>query len=84
MAFAGQFNKGRRIGLLLGAGTQFATWFYAMHRLLQKRCALKATIHNQKVIDLPKTACAIEAVRDIEDNIFWKCIMSFSVLCSPL
>ncbi len=70
MVQASHFNKGKRIGLLCGAGIQFATWFYAMHRLFKQRQALKATIHNQKFIDLPKMGCVIEAVRDIEDNNF--------------
>ncbi len=36
----------------------------AMHRLLQHRHALKATINNQKFIDLPKMGLVIEAVRE--------------------
>ncbi len=51
-----------------------------MHRLLQQRHALKATIHNQKFIDLPKMGHGIEAVRDIEDNDFWKHI--YVLLCA--
>ncbi len=35
MTHASALNNGKRIGLLRGAGTRFATWFYAMHRLLR-------------------------------------------------
>ncbi len=72
MVQASHFNKGKRIGLLCGAGTQFATWFYVMHRLFRQRQAPKTTIHNQEFIDFPKTGCVIKSVRDIEDNNFWK------------
>ncbi len=46
MAQASIFNDGHKIGLLHGAGTHFATWFYAMHCLLRLKRALKATIHG--------------------------------------
>ncbi len=80
MAQASHLNKRKRKGLLCGARTWFATWFYAMHRLLQQRQALKATIHNQTFIDLPKTNGVIKAVRDTEDNNFWKHI--YVLLCA--
>jgi hypothetical protein len=46
------YNKGQLIGLLQGAGTWFATWFYAMHPALHLKQALVATIHQQKILDL--------------------------------
>ena len=46
MTQASALNNGKRIGLLRGAGTRFATWFYAMHRLLRQKRALYATVHS--------------------------------------
>ena len=45
-------NKGRKVGLLRGATTRFATWFYTMVRLLQLEEALIATIRQLKFRDL--------------------------------
>ena len=45
-------NGGRKVGLLRGAGTRMALWFYAMIRVLRLRQPLTATIHQQKFVDL--------------------------------
>ena len=47
MAQSSMYNKGRPVGLLRGAGTRFASWFYAMHQALRLRQALLSTIHQQ-------------------------------------
>jgi hypothetical protein len=65
-------NKGKKVGLLRGAGTRFATWFYAMMRLLRLKEPLKSTIHQQKFRDLTLTASAKAAVKDIGDDKMWK------------
>jgi hypothetical protein len=64
------------VSLLQGAGTKFATWFYAMHRALRLRKALLATIHQQKFLDLDsmKKPSVRMAVQDINDTKFWKCL----------
>jgi hypothetical protein len=66
------YNKGQLIGLLRGAGTWFATWFYAMHHALCLKQALLAMIHQQKFLDLEsaKKQSVPMAVQDIEDNKF--------------
>ncbi len=74
MAQASVFNDGHKIGLLQGAGTRFATWFYAMHRLLRLKRALKATIHGAAFESVAKNARVVLAVEDIEDEVFWKSI----------
>ena len=76
MAQSSVFNKGQMVGLLRGAGTRFATWFYAMHRALRLRKALLATIHQQKFLDLDsmKKPSVRMAVQDINDTKFWKCL----------
>ncbi len=74
MAQASIFNDGRKIGLLQGAGTHFATWFYAMHWLLRLKRALKATIHVAAFESVAKNARVVLAVEDIEDEVFWKSI----------
>ena len=67
-------NGGRKVGLLRGAGTRMALWFYAMIRALRLRQPLTATIHQQKFVDLNLNESAKAAVRDIKDDKFWKCI----------
>lgn len=71
------YNGGKEKGLLRGAGTRFANWFYAMHRLLQQHNALLATIHQEKFRSMAVTRTN-ERVRgcvlDIEDPSFWKAI----------
>jgi hypothetical protein len=52
MVQSSSYNKGQLIGLLRGAGTWFATWFYAMHCALRLKQALLAMIHQQKFLDL--------------------------------
>ena len=71
------YNKGRPVGLLRGAGTRFASWFYAMHRALRLRQALLSTIHHQqKFLELEsvKKQSVRGAIQDIEDRKFWKCL----------
>ena len=67
-------NNGRKIGLLRGAGTRMASWFYGMMRLLRLKQPLKATIHQQQFRDLTLNGSAKAAVHDIEDDKFWKCL----------
>lgn len=74
MAQSSSFNEGRKIGLFRGAGTRFATWFYAMHRLLRLKRALKATIHGAAFESVAKNARVVLAVEDIENEVFWKSI----------
>ncbi len=62
----------RKIGLLCRAGTQFATWFYAIHCLLRLKEVLKATIHSAVFESVSKNACIVLAVKDIEGEVFWK------------
>ena len=74
IAQAAAYNNGKKIGLLRGAGTRFATWFYAMHRALRMKPALKATIHNPSFSSLSKNDHVAAAIADIEDEVFWKAI----------
>jgi len=67
-------NGRRKVGLLRGAGTRMALWFYAMIRALRLRQPLTATIHQQKFVDLNLNESAKAAVRDIKDDKLWKCI----------
>ena len=74
MLQSAHFNDGGELGLLRGAGTRFATWFYAMHRLLCLKQALLATIHLQQFIqlDAAKKPRVKAAMQDINDIKFWK------------
>jgi hypothetical protein len=67
-------NIGRKVCLIRGAGTCVALWFYAMICLIPLQQPLKATIHQQKFLDLALTNSAKGAVHDIKDNNFWKCM----------
>ncbi len=80
MAQSALANKGRKVGLLWGAGTRMALWFYAMMRLLRLKQPLTATIHQQKIVDLNLNDSVRSAVQDIKDDKFWKCI--YLLLCA--
>ncbi len=68
MAQSALANRGKQVGLLQGAGAWFATWFYAVMRLLCLKGPLKSTIYQQKFRDLDLNSSAKAAVRDIEDD----------------
>ena len=63
-------NKGRQIGLLQGATTRFATWFYAMMGLLRMKDALLSTVHSAAFKDLEKMDVIHTAIFDITDPMF--------------
>ena len=74
LAQSAMANRGRKVGLLRGAGTRMALWFYAMMRLLRLKQALMATIHQQRFTDLTLNETVAMAVQDIENPDFWKCL----------
>ncbi len=61
-------NKDKQVGLLRGAGTRFASWFYAMMHLLCLKEPLKSTSHQQKFRDICLNASARAAVKNIGDE----------------
>ena len=70
-------NGGRAIGLLRGAGTRFATWFYAMHRALRLEGALLDTAHDPHFskLDIVKTNNRVMlAVHDVKSKSFWRAV----------
>lgn len=69
--------NGRPVGLLRGAGTRMAYWFYAMHRALRLQDVLLSTIHSPafSTLDIVKTDDRVRlAVTDMKDPIFWKAL----------
>ena len=74
MAQSSLSNRGKKVGLLRGAGTRMAMWFYAMIRLLRLENPLKATVHQEKFRSLPLNESARMAVLDIQEAKFWKCL----------
>jgi hypothetical protein len=87
MAQSALFNNGRQVGLLRGAGTRMASWFYAMHRALRLRPALVATVHQAQfsTIALVKTDERVRAaVNDIMDDDFWKSVYILNRAVYPL
>ena len=86
MAQSALFNKGRPIGLLRGAGTRMASWFYAMHRALRLRAALVATVHQAQFSTIPlvkKCDRVKAAVYDILNEDFWKALYILSRAVYP-
>ena len=67
-------NKGRRVGLLRGATTRMASWFYAMMRVLRQKDVLKSTVHSVMFRDLAKNDKVRGAVIDIENEVFFKAL----------
>ena len=67
-------NRGWKVCLIQGAGTRMALCFYAMIWLLCLQQPLKATIYQQKCLDLTLTNSVKGAVQDINDKNFWKCM----------
>jgi hypothetical protein len=57
-----------------------ALWFYAMIQLLCLQQPLKATIHQQKFLELTLTNSAKGAVQDINEENFWK--FMYILLCA--
>ena len=80
MAQSAWANRCRIVCLIRGAGTRIALWFYAMMHLIRLQQPLKATIHQQKCLDLTMTNSAKGAVQDIKDENFWKCM--YILLCA--
>jgi hypothetical protein len=74
MAQSALVNQGCKVGLMRGASTHMALWFYAMMQALRLRQLLTATIHQQTFVDLTLKDSTKAAVCEIKDNKFWKCI----------
>ena len=74
-------NKGKRVGLLRGATTRMASWFYAMIRILCHKDVLKATIHTIAFQDLPKNDKVRAAVMDIENKVFFQGVVYLVACC---
>ncbi len=55
---------------------------YAIHRALCQKPALKASIHNASFASKSKNDCVATAVNDIEEEVFGKQFIVFSVLYS--
>ncbi len=67
-------NDGKRIGLLRGARTRFATLFYAVIHLLRQKQALYETVHSPAFETLVHNARVALAEQDIENSQFWRAI----------
>ncbi len=83
MTQASAMNNRKRIGLMRGAGTRFATWFYGLHHLLCQKKALVATIHSPYFATMAHNAKVALAVQDIESNQFWKAVYFLLRAVSP-
>ncbi len=67
-------NNKCKIGFLQGAGTCFATWFYAMHGLVWQKTVLRAIIHGAAFCSETMNSKVTLALQDIEDEVFWNAI----------
>ncbi len=70
MAQSALANRGWKVCLIRGASTCMALWFYAMIHLIRLQQPFKATIHQQKFLDLALTKSDKGAVHDIKDENF--------------
>ncbi len=71
-------NNGIKIGLLCGAGTCMASWFYAMACMIRQRWPILAAVHSVQFRDLTLPARAELCVKDIMDKKCGRlCIHSF-------
>ena len=73
---SGVHNNRNRIGIIRGAVTRFATYFYAMIRLVRLQACLLATIHQAIFSDINLNECFRSAIMDIENKTFWKALCS--------
>ena len=76
MAQSKLFNGGKEVGLLRGASTRMATWFYAMMRMMRLRAALEATIHHAHFRDVAKNDRMKRAIEDISNAAMWRAMFS--------
>ena len=66
-------NKGRNVNLIRASESQFAGFFYAMHRGLRCRNALEATVHSAAWSKLQQLQpVVIQAANNVKDGLFWK------------
>ncbi len=77
----------KRGWLLQGAGTRFATWFFAIHPISSQNWALYATVHSLAFQTLAHNARVALAMQDIEISQFCRaiyCLMrvDFSAVCA--
>ncbi len=68
------FNKRHKIGILCGAGTRFASWFYAMIGILHLKDALLATIHTAEFKEFEKNDETRAVIFDIPNPQFFKAL----------
>ena len=66
------YNNGRQISLLHAAETRMAGFFYAIHRALRLRKALKSTVRSAHWDDLLKKDIMVRASADLCFDKFWK------------
>ena len=67
---SGVHNNGKSIGLLRGDETRFATYFYAMMRLVHLQAPLLETVHQAIFSDLNLNDRVQPAIMDIENKNF--------------
>ena len=75
--FATQIH-GRKIGLLRGAGTRMAGYWYGMMRALCLKSCLEATVDLPAHVQLPMTRRMTNAVIDVKSHKVWNALY---VLC---
>ena len=67
---AAMHNKMKKVGLLRGAGTYMATWFYAMIGILRLKALLPVTIHQVQFRELNLNKRDRLAVMNIENDLY--------------
>ena len=81
---SGVHNNGKMIGLLRSDVTRFATYFYAMMRLVRLHDPLLATIRQAIFSDLNLDDRFRSSIMDIENKNFWKDLCTLLISVYPI
>jgi hypothetical protein len=75
---------GRKVGLLRGAGTRMAIFFYNMMRCLRMQSALEATIYSPAFLTLNPNERIAYAVADVKNGAAWKALYTVTKTVYPV
>ena len=76
-------NKGRKVGLLRGATSRFASFFYAMFCSVRLKNVFIRTINHSKFRELNLGETERLAIIDISNEVFWKALYALCKAVFP-
>lgn len=83
VAFITSLDLIKAMGFMLSSWSnlQLASFFYSMHRALRLKKALRATVTQQKFVDLKLNARCGNAVSDVENPEYWTTVYCYCTAC---